>query len=190
MTHVLQFFILRLRLWSTAEGRSFSEPNIWLRPKVKIAPTVQHWSGIGLPLPLPTHFCQYVIYEWLPRHVEFFKFKHVLQDSRIFQNSTVFVSTAKLRHVNVFLMIFQIIWSEERRKKIMYEAKNLLKWWLIEFAKKKVTCLKNTMGLMPVLWFDIELISQKENMNNFSWFLFIVFVCPSLHSLHYEKIYQ
>ena len=42
MTHVLQLFILRLRLRSTAEGRSFSWPNIWLRPKVKIVPTVQH----------------------------------------------------------------------------------------------------------------------------------------------------
>ena len=38
------FLILRLRLWSTAEGRSFLGPNIRLRPKVKIAPTVQHWS--------------------------------------------------------------------------------------------------------------------------------------------------
>ena len=43
MTHVLQLFILRLRLRSTAEGRSFSWPNIRLRPKVKIVPTVQHW---------------------------------------------------------------------------------------------------------------------------------------------------
>ena len=43
MTHILQFFILRLLLRSMAEGRSFSGPNIWLRPKVKIAPTVQHW---------------------------------------------------------------------------------------------------------------------------------------------------
>ena len=42
MTHVLQFFILRLRLRSTTEGRSFSGPNIWLRLKVKIKPTVQH----------------------------------------------------------------------------------------------------------------------------------------------------
>ena len=39
------FFILRLRLRSTAEGRSFSGPNIRLRPKVKIAPTVQHWQN-------------------------------------------------------------------------------------------------------------------------------------------------
>ena len=44
MTYVLHFFNLRLWLRSTAEGRSFSGPNIWLRPKVKIAPTVQHWS--------------------------------------------------------------------------------------------------------------------------------------------------
>ena len=44
MTYVLCFFFLRLRLRSTAEGRSFSWPNIWLRPKVKIMPTVQHWS--------------------------------------------------------------------------------------------------------------------------------------------------
>ena len=36
------FFILRLRLRPTAEGRSLSGPNIRLRPKVKIAPTVQH----------------------------------------------------------------------------------------------------------------------------------------------------
>jgi len=42
MTHVLQFFILRLRLRSTAKDRSFSGPNIRLRPKVKMAPTVQH----------------------------------------------------------------------------------------------------------------------------------------------------
>ena len=27
---------------ATAYSWSFSEPNIWLRPKVKIAPTVQH----------------------------------------------------------------------------------------------------------------------------------------------------
>ena len=45
MTHVLQFFILRLRLRSTAEGRSFLGPNIRLQPKVKIAPTVQHWQN-------------------------------------------------------------------------------------------------------------------------------------------------
>ena len=36
-------FILWLRLWSTAKGRSFSGPNIRLRPKVKKVPTVQHW---------------------------------------------------------------------------------------------------------------------------------------------------
>ena len=42
MTYVLHFFNLRLRLRSTAEGQSFSGPNIRLRPKVKIAPTVQH----------------------------------------------------------------------------------------------------------------------------------------------------
>ena len=42
MAHVLQLFILRLRLLSTAEGRSFSRPNIRLRPEVKIVPTVQH----------------------------------------------------------------------------------------------------------------------------------------------------
>jgi hypothetical protein len=28
---------------ATAEGQSLSGPNIRLRPKVKIAPTVQHW---------------------------------------------------------------------------------------------------------------------------------------------------
>ena len=39
------FFILRLRLRPTAKGRSFSGPNIRLRPKVKIAPTVQHWKS-------------------------------------------------------------------------------------------------------------------------------------------------
>ena len=37
------FLILRLRLRSTVYGRSFSGPNIRLRPKVKIGPTVQHW---------------------------------------------------------------------------------------------------------------------------------------------------
>ena len=37
------FLILRLRLRPTAEGRSLSGPNIRLRPKVKIRPTVQHW---------------------------------------------------------------------------------------------------------------------------------------------------
>ena len=42
MTYVLCFFILRLRLRPTAKGRSLSGPNIRLRPKVKIAPTVQH----------------------------------------------------------------------------------------------------------------------------------------------------
>ena len=36
------FFILRLRLRPTTKGRSLSGPNIRLRPKVKIAPTVQH----------------------------------------------------------------------------------------------------------------------------------------------------
>ena len=30
---------------ATAKGRSFSGPNIRLRPKVKIVPTVQHWWG-------------------------------------------------------------------------------------------------------------------------------------------------
>ena len=39
------FFILWLRLRPTAEGQSLSGPNIRLRPKVKIAPTVQHWLG-------------------------------------------------------------------------------------------------------------------------------------------------
>ena len=40
------FLILRLRLRSTAEGRSFSGPNIRLRPKVKIVPTVQHCKSL------------------------------------------------------------------------------------------------------------------------------------------------
>ena len=39
------FFILRLWLQPTAKGRSLSEPNIRLRPKVKIAPMVQHWNA-------------------------------------------------------------------------------------------------------------------------------------------------
>ena len=42
ITYVLGFFILRLRLRPTAKGRSLSGPNIRLRPKVKIAPMVQH----------------------------------------------------------------------------------------------------------------------------------------------------
>ena len=42
--HILCFFILRLWLQPTAKGRSLSGPNIWLRPKVKIGPTVQHWK--------------------------------------------------------------------------------------------------------------------------------------------------
>ena len=46
MTYVLQLFILRLRLRSTAKGRSFSGPNIRLWPKVKIVPTVQHWTKV------------------------------------------------------------------------------------------------------------------------------------------------
>ena len=37
------FLILRLRLRPTAKGRSLSGPNIRLRTKVKIAPSVQHW---------------------------------------------------------------------------------------------------------------------------------------------------
>ena len=45
MTYVLLFFILRLRLWPTAKGQSFSGPNIRLRPKVTIAPTVQHYCS-------------------------------------------------------------------------------------------------------------------------------------------------
>ena len=36
------FFILKLQLRPTAYGWSLSGPNIWLRPKVKIAPTVEH----------------------------------------------------------------------------------------------------------------------------------------------------
>ena len=36
------FLILQLRLQPTAKGRSFLGPNIRLRPKVKIVPTVQH----------------------------------------------------------------------------------------------------------------------------------------------------
>ena len=40
------FFILRLWLRPTAEGRSLSGPNIRLRPKVKIAPTVQHCNSL------------------------------------------------------------------------------------------------------------------------------------------------
>ena len=39
----LKFWNLLLWLRSTAEGQSFLWPNIWLRLKVKIAPTVQHW---------------------------------------------------------------------------------------------------------------------------------------------------
>ena len=39
------FFNLRLWLRPTAKDRSFSEPNIRLRPKVKIAPTVQQGGG-------------------------------------------------------------------------------------------------------------------------------------------------
>ena len=42
MTLVLQFFILRLWLRPKAEGQSLSGPNIRLRLKLKIAPTVQH----------------------------------------------------------------------------------------------------------------------------------------------------
>ena len=41
MTHVLKKFDPTAS--ATAEGRSLSGPNNWLRPKVKIAPTVQHW---------------------------------------------------------------------------------------------------------------------------------------------------
>ena len=37
------FLILRLRLRPMAKGRSLSGPNIRLRPKVKIAPRVQHY---------------------------------------------------------------------------------------------------------------------------------------------------
>ena len=47
MAYVLCFFILRLRLRPTAEGRSLSGPNIRLRPKVKIVPTVQHCFPIS-----------------------------------------------------------------------------------------------------------------------------------------------
>ena len=36
------FSILRLRLQPTAKGRSLSGPNLRLRPKVQIGPTVQH----------------------------------------------------------------------------------------------------------------------------------------------------
>ena len=42
------FLFLRLRLRPTAKGQSFSVPNIRLRPKVKIAPTVQHWKDHNL----------------------------------------------------------------------------------------------------------------------------------------------
>ena len=48
MTYVLHFFILRLRLRPTAKGRSLSGPNIRLRPKVKIVPTVQHCNLLSL----------------------------------------------------------------------------------------------------------------------------------------------
>jgi hypothetical protein len=44
ITYVLRFFILRLRLRPMAVGRSLSGLNIRLQPKVKIAPTVQHWT--------------------------------------------------------------------------------------------------------------------------------------------------
>ena len=43
MTYVLRFFILRPWLQLKGKGRSFSGLNIWLRSKLKIAPTVQHW---------------------------------------------------------------------------------------------------------------------------------------------------
>ena len=39
----LTFFYPTALARPTAEGRSLSGPNIRLRPKVKIAPTVQHW---------------------------------------------------------------------------------------------------------------------------------------------------
>ena len=42
------FFILRLRLRPTAEGQSLSGPNSLLRPKVKTAPTVQHWRLVSI----------------------------------------------------------------------------------------------------------------------------------------------
>ena len=47
-------FIFNLRLWlrPMAKGRSFSEPNIRLRPKMKIAPTVQHWLCTQLTMVL------------------------------------------------------------------------------------------------------------------------------------------
>ena len=71
--------ILRLRLRPTAKGRSFSGPNIRLRPKVKIAPTVQHWLISKCPFgfivwtKLPTKlflnfcpeiFCTFLVASW------------------------------------------------------------------------------------------------------------------------------
>ena len=44
MTYVLWVFFLRLLLQPTASSRSLSWPNIRLQPKVKIEPTVQHWT--------------------------------------------------------------------------------------------------------------------------------------------------
>ena len=42
MTYLLKILILRLRLRPTAQGQSLSALNILLRPKAKIATTVQH----------------------------------------------------------------------------------------------------------------------------------------------------
>ena len=42
MTSVVKIFILRLWPWPMTEGRSLEGPNIWLRPKLKIQPSVQH----------------------------------------------------------------------------------------------------------------------------------------------------
>ena len=63
MTYFLWFFILQLRLRPMAKGRSFTGLNIRLRPKVKIAPTVQHCTSIAVIQFLNTHALMLSIFE-------------------------------------------------------------------------------------------------------------------------------
>ena len=76
-------FIFNLWLRPTAKGRSFSGPNIRLRPKVNIVPTVQHcilraiswefWDEV-FSLKIWGHFIQQCILITFQRHIS--KMKH------------------------------------------------------------------------------------------------------------------
>ena len=129
------FLILRLRLRSTAEGRSFSEPNIRLRPKVKIGPTVQHcilesanyiYSGYG------TWIC--LMFYWIQELLSYFVLR-LCATSRIERTKTNI--WAKCSGTRQTLTISQCIFYRNYSVRARYQF-GLDKWtlhWIKKAAK-------------------------------------------------------